>query len=230
MSYESVISVINERFQQVRDFLSLIKQREDEEKPVTSSDTKMLRGLFFVHLYSAFEFSINHSIQHTLQLVGQKNVKLNELEPRFHSISLNHFFQAYRMVKSENQWRKRIEIFDSLSADEICQINNTLFSEYLQNIWTNTLIDVCNCLCLPETIHPNGPERHYIDELVDKRNAVAHGRECAHDVGERLNASELEKRLKTIKDISDRFIAAQENLISGTEFIQPSVRSNYQIH
>ena len=84
MSFEPVISVINERFQQVRDFLSLIKQREEEEKQSTSSDTKMLRGLFFVHLYSAFEFSINHSTQHTLQLAGQKNVKLSELEPRFY--------------------------------------------------------------------------------------------------------------------------------------------------
>lgn len=230
MSFESVISVINERFQQVRDFLSLIKQREEEEKQSTSSDTKMLRGLFFVHLYSAFEFSINHSTQHTLQLAGQKNVKLSELEPRFYSVSLNHFFQAYRTVKLDNQWKKRIEIFDSLSAEEACQINNTLFSEYLQNIWTNTLVDVCNCLCLPETIHPNGRERHYIDELVDRRNAVAHGRECAHDVGERTNASELETRLNTIKEISDRFIAAQENLISRTEFIRPSLRANYQIN
>ncbi|MDZ7892954.1 MAG: MAE_28990/MAE_18760 family HEPN-like nuclease [Rhodoferax sp.] len=228
MSHGSVSSSIDERFQQVRDFLSLIKAREGTEQPSTSSDTKTLRGLFYVHLYSAFEFSINHSIQNTLQLAAQKKVKLNELESRFLTVGLNHLFQAYPTIKSDKRWKKRIEIFDSISSDKTSEINNTLFGEYLQNIWTNTLIDVCTCICLPASVLPSPRERQYIDELVDTRNKVAHGRESAHNVGERTNGIELETRFNIIKDVTDRVVNAQVDLIENSEFVIPESRSSYQ--
>jgi hypothetical protein len=228
MSFGSVSSSIDERFQQVRDFLSLIKARELAEQPNASSDTKTLRGLFYVHLYSAFEYSINYSIQNTLQLAAQKKVKLNDLEPRFYSVSLNHLFQAYPTIRSDKRWKMRVEIFDSINSVEATDINNNLFGDYLQNIWTNTLIDVCNCICLPTSVHPSERERQYIDELVGTRNSVAHGRESAHKVGERTNGTELENRFNTIKNLTDRIVNAQVNLIANTEFATSASRSNYQ--
>ena len=227
MSFQPVISGVDERFQQVRDFLSLIKARENTELPTSSSDTKMLRGLFYVHLYAAFEFSINSSIQQTLHLAASKKVKLHDFEPRFYAVGLNHLFQAYPTIKSKNRWKKRIEIFDSINSDKSSEINNNLFGEYLQNIWTETLVDVCNCLCLPLSIQPSPVERRYIDELVETRNSVAHGRESAHNVGERTVGIDLETRFNVIKEITDRLVAAQINLIANTEFATLGSRSNY---
>ena len=227
MSFESVNNVINERFQEVRDFLSLIKGREAAEQPNIASDTKTCRGLFYVHLYSVFEYSINHSIQNTLQLAAQKQVKLNDLDPRFYTIGLNHIFQAYLTTKPDKRWKKRIEIFDLMGSSKETEINNNLFGDYLQNVWADTLIDVCNCICLPSSVQPDPRERQYIDELVDKRNAVAHGRESAHSAGERTNSKDLELRFIIIKGIVDRLVDAQINLIENIEFAKSASRSNY---
>jgi hypothetical protein len=38
-----------------------------------------------------------------------------------------------------------------------------------------------------------------IDELVDKRNAIAHGRETAEDVGRGFSISEMNKRMTLTK-------------------------------
>jgi hypothetical protein len=178
--------------------------------------------------FDSMEYSINHSIQNTLQLAAQKKVKLNDLEPRFYSVSLNHLFQSYRMAKSNKQWRKRVEIFDSLNSNNESEINNNLFGEYLQNIWTDTLTDVCTCICLPNSVIPNPRERQYIDELVDARNKVAHGRESAYHIGERTNCIELETRFNIIKDITNRIVDAQADLIENIEFAKSTSRLNYK--
>lgn len=70
-------------------------------------------------------------------------------------------------------------------------------------------------------------DRALIDELTDKRNAVAHGRESAASIGEKYRTDELRKRLQDIQALIFKFIDRLESYFDKREFLHPSKQALY---
>jgi hypothetical protein len=192
----------------------------------TTEDTKLLRGLFFVHLYAALEYSVNGAVQETLRSIASKNAKSADVEARFHSVTLHHLFQSYLDSKGRRM-RKRLDILDAQSSTNICVINDSLFADQLKNIWADTLSDVCDCLCLDLACIKERATRTYIDEVVDRRNAVAHGRESPVEAGSRMNAGELEHRLVAVMNVAEQLTDSLEAHVDQFGFVRATVRAQY---
>jgi hypothetical protein len=215
-----------DRFKEVRSFLSLIRTREDAEGLATTDDTKMLRGLFLVHLYAAFEMSVNAIVQEALREISIKKITYADMEIRFNAISLSNLFQAYADSKGK-KIRKRLDILDGQHSSSQCNINDTIFSDKLQNVWATDLSDVCDCFCFSPTLISDPKTRTYVDEIVERRNAVAHGRESPVDAGSRLNANELEKRLIAIQFASETLADGFELHVGTLGFVKQAERAKY---
>lgn len=226
MTFASTRSSAADRLRQVRSLLTLIRERETEEGIVSTDDTKMLRGLFFVHLYSALEYSVNAAVQEALRTIASKNARTADLETRFHSISLHHLFQSYLDSKGR-RIRKRLDILDAQTSVDACVINDSLFAEQLQNVWSDTILDVCDCLCLDLVCLKNKATRIYLDEVVDRRNAVAHGRESAVDVGSRMNAAALDLRLVEVGRVVEELTDSLEQHVDQLGFVRVTARAQY---
>lgn len=70
----------------------------------------------------------------------------------------------------------------------VTSLNEILFSRKLQNIWIETIEEIIAAFGMQIlTLTPR--TRATIDEIVGKRNAVAHGGESASYVGERHRAN-----------------------------------------
>lgn len=207
-----------ERFSEVFINLSFIELHEGLNP--SSVEVKIMRGLFYVHLYSALEKAINETIEQTILLVKEDAVINKHYKNNFNVISLNSKMQAFKDCSNKNYFSKSAEIFESITADECFELNNTVFSENLQNIWCNTIQEAVRSFgANPISIEPR--VRLTIDEVVEKRNAVAHGRETPVLVGERHRTTVLRVKTQEVQLVVEQFISTFEDYILNKRYINP---------
>ncbi|OQY59975.1 MAG: hypothetical protein B6245_04040 [Desulfobacteraceae bacterium 4572_88] len=63
---------------------------------------------------------------------------------------------------------------------------------------------------------------------MDKRNAVAHGRETPKVVGEKYRANVLRTKTTDIQLVADMFADAFETYVSDLAYIRQDYRINYE--
>lgn len=225
MPFSIVRSNSRERFSEVLVNLAFIESTEADS--ATSVEVRILRGLFYVHLYSALEKVVNETIEQTILLVKSESVQNKHYENSFNVISLNSKMQGFKQCSYKNYFTKSIEVFESLGAEDSFDLNNTLFSENLQNIWYNTLQETVRSFgANPISIDPR--VRLTIDEVVEKRNAVAHGRETPVSVGERHRANILRTKTQEIQLVVEQFISTFEEYVLNKKYINPLYLHEYQ--
>ncbi|WP_226704495.1 MAE_28990/MAE_18760 family HEPN-like nuclease [Microbulbifer elongatus] len=225
MLFNIVRSNSRERFNEV--FINLASIEKGEEDGASSVEVKIQRGLFYVHLYSALEKAVNETIEQTILLVKQDAVKNKHYENTFNVISLNSKMQAFKHCSNKNYFSKSIEVFESLGSEERFDLSNTIFSENLQNIWYKTIQESIRSFgAEPINIEPR--VRLTIDEVVDKRNAVAHGRETPVSVGERHRSDMLRVKSQEIQLVVEQFISTFEDYVVNKKYINPIYVNEYQ--
>lgn len=227
MPFSTVKSISRSRFSEARVLLELIESLEPvTPAEATSVQVKILRGLYYVHLYAALEKTVNESVEQTLLLISREGIANGHYKTPFNVISLHNKMQGFKDAGYKSFFKKSIDVFSAVDSEYASNINNTLFSTNLQNVWYKTLDEVLRCFGIPGfQIDPR--YRIIIDDIVDKRNAVAHGRESTIEIGERHRSDVLRKRMQDIIIVSDLFIDCLETYIINKEYIKPAHRRAY---
>lgn len=224
MSFSIVRSNARERFSEVFVYLAFIES--NEESSAASIEVKILRGLFYVHLYSALEKAINETIEQTILLVKQDGVKNKHYKNIFNVISLNSKMQAFKSCRNKRYFSKSADVFESLESEESYDLNDTVFSENLQNIWYKTIQETIRSFGATSiSVEPR--VRLTIDELVEKRNAVAHGRQTPVSVGERHRVDVLRTKAQEIQLVVEQFISTFEDYVRNKKYIDPLYLEDY---
>jgi hypothetical protein len=218
-------SKANERMHQVRTLLSFIKEHESKNTPpIDADDIKIVRGLFYVGLYGAFEKTINEAVEQYIRGVGTLKIQFSELNWGFLPTALDPIFTS---LKAGGKWEKRIELFDSLQSEDICSISDTVFSDQLQNTWFEKLQKIANCIGVRDNFLRNGRDAIYVDEVVDKRNQVAHGRNTPLAIGSLGRSTELGVRFDAISRVIDDYLNMLENNYNSLDFVKSEYRQKY---
>ncbi|MCW8929767.1 MAG: hypothetical protein OQL19_05980 [Gammaproteobacteria bacterium] len=79
-----------------------------------------------------------------------------------------------------------------------------------------------------KSIEVNPRVRFTVDEIVNKRNAVAHGRETPTVVGERYRCSTLRDKTQDIQMVADLFIATFESYIQEYDYLREEHKDVYK--
>jgi len=229
MSFINIRTKARGRFSEVLTYLNYITSIEPENiRDPAPLEVKIMRGLFQVHLYSALEKTINELIENTLFYINSNNIKSLHYAHTFKSIALLNKLKSFRDCKYDNFFNKAIEIFSEMESQNILLISKTAFSSNLQNVWTKTIIEIINVFGIKGfTIDPI--TRTIIDELVERRNAVAHGRESASVVGERFRTDVLRNRYATVVQFADQLVDAFETFYNSKQFLKPYAKKHYPL-
>jgi hypothetical protein len=191
-----------------------------------SIQVKLLRGLYYVHLYSALEKTTNECVEQALLLISGQRVENWHYQNKFNVVSLYARMQAFKAAGYRSFLSKSVDVFSTLDSPEVSKIDNTIFSSTLQNVWFKALDEVYKCFGIPE-FSVESHLRLSVDEVVDKRNAVAHGRESAIYIGERHRSYILRTRTQDIQLIADKFVDGLESYVLGLEHIKLKHRASY---
>jgi hypothetical protein len=227
MNYNLVRNKARAHFNEVQVFLNFITQQEPNNPiDVTPAEVKVMRGLFYVHLYSALEKTINMSVEHTLLLISSDNVKNKHYTLPFNAISVLNELKSFKDSGYRYFFRKSIDLFQAVGGSQISCINETAFANSLQNIWMSTIDEIRGAFGM-SNIAVNPRIRTTVDEIVEKRNAVAHGRETASDVGERHRSDVLRIKLQLIQDFANMIIDDFEKYYNDKKYLKAIVKKHY---
>lgn len=216
-----------QRLQEVRLTLDTIKSLESPNVLIPDpANVTILRGLFFVHLYAAFEFTVNKGTQAVLDQITALNVKYSHFSQNIYAVALDAAFTSTHSTP-KSKWTKRLALLSAQFSNDTCAINSAAFSGDLQNVWYKTLVEVFECLGVLSLPVPDIRLKQYIDEIVEKRNSVAHGRESPIQASAGHRSPDLEKRYDAVSKTIDHIFDSFEDYLKHRIFIRQDQRAAY---
>ncbi|WP_324042186.1 MAE_28990/MAE_18760 family HEPN-like nuclease [Aeromonas caviae] len=215
------------RLIEVRDLLAELKKMENSPPTPDSLYVVGIRGLLIVNLYACLEFSVNQAVERTLIIVDSLGVPYTHMTHKFHTVSMSDAFKSIKDSGAKKTWETRIQFMEKLFSSQPCHVNSSTFSLDLQNVWVNTLKELLSCFGINKAHLPNMAYAGHIDDIVNKRNAVAHGRESPQSVGRSQRCLELEAKWTIISETCEYITSIFDEYIKNLEFINPSMQKTY---
>lgn len=192
MRLAGVSPAITTRFIEVQEFLSFIRQIESQAAGTFDAPAViMARGLFYVHLYGAFEFSVNRIVLGAVQAINQEQLPHNKIADSLGALALDGAFNAVSKAGRDTQWNKRLKLINLRFSNTIAQIHDGCVD--FQNIWFQTLQEIFEVFGIDKSVMYDVTKSGYVRELVDTRNAVAHGRDSPLTKGRAKRSDELQR-------------------------------------
>lgn len=227
MTFASARKIAAERFNESLIYLNYISALEPNPGEPVGQEIKVMKGLFLVQLYGALEKSMTDTVQLLLTSIKSLQPKNADIILPFNVVSMARHWKSIKDTKYKGAFLQMQGFFSALESNSCHDIDETLFSALLMNIWAKTIDEVVGALGI-SGFTLSVSDRALIDELVDKRNAVAHGRESAASVGEKYRCDELRKRLNDIQTLMTTFIDRLEAYFDKREFLQPLKQASYR--
>lgn len=228
MKLEAQRNEVLSRLIEARLTLDLIIQLEAAPPAQDNPTVLSLRGLFFVHLYACLEFAVNHATQRVLTLISAYEVEYRHFSPRFHVVSMAGGFMAIRDAGRGKKWSKRIEFVDQIFSEDKCVVSAAVFSDELQNVWVKTISELFDCLGIDAPPLPDMAYAGYIDAIVDKRNAVAHGRKSASEVAAGSRSPVLKRNWEIVSETIEHIFNTLTDYLDSYQFIAAPARATYE--
>lgn len=227
MSFVSVLNNAQSRLNENLQFLNFITSQEPTNpQDPTPLEVNVMKGLFYVHLYASFEKTINELTEQTIILIDSKSIKVRHFNESFHTIALVDKLKAFRNCGHKSFFTKAHELLYETSAINVTTLSETTFSNSLQNVWFETIVEISKCFGISNV--PITPRvKTTINELVEKRNAVAHGRERASDVGSRFRTNILRTKMTEISNFVYSLIALYENYYTSKNYLKTGSKRLY---
>lgn len=112
---------------------------------------------------------------------------------------------------------------------DVCRIRDDIFDDLLQNITYERLQLIIECFSLNKPALPDSGYRLLIEELVHKRNQVAHGGNYISKVGRSKRHDELKVMFEAISNLIKYLLDIFEEYVGGQKYIKTNCRELYSL-
>lgn len=217
------------RLNEARELLSAIRSAESAAAPLSPipSFEASLRGLFYVSCYGALEWSVTAGVHAYLASIDNEDVPLSKLDWVFNSVALDKYFKALADTGTKGKWAARRRMFEAFADGAHCKVSTASMESLLSNIWPKTIEEIFQCFGIAKQWTDALANLGYMKELVEKRNAVAHGRQTAIEAGEGTTFAQLDRIHKATSDVALYFLNTLEEHARQKLYVQSAFRQEY---
>lgn len=155
---------------------------------------KAAKGSFFVLNYGIYENLIVEAVRCLVAEINLRSLEFRKLRTPTLSFVLSPELDGIAGTSRQRAWEKRLNIIEKGRSNTPVQIDESLFPYDDSHFRHDQLKLIWNVfgLAAPELPHPGFIQ--YIDEMVDNRNRIAHGRESPVSVGGRFSIGDIETK------------------------------------
>jgi len=155
------------------------------------------KGLVFVQNYALYEYAVVASLSAALATTKTHGLTLSDVRHELLALILNSELESASASNRHNKWSRHIELFRRTRCHE--PISSGAFEstfptdgshfrpQQLETIWS--LFGIAT----PIVATPR--HRGRIEEMVEHRNAIAHGRESPDAIGRRFSEADIQSRI-----------------------------------
>lgn len=219
MSFENAQIEIRERFSEANSLLVFLRANGPAPLQPTSENIKSLKGLWLVSIYSAVERSVNAVMEAALEVISNHNNKSIDCIPSLHSIFHFSGIKSIRECGRNKIFDKSAFLFKATHSDTVMKVIDNPLAESLQNVDATTVSWILGLFGAPD-ITVSVPSIGRVNALRERRNAVAHGRESASEVGERYTIQELENIYNAADEIITAFLLNLSDYCTNQHYLK----------
>jgi len=168
------------------------------------------RGLAFVQIYAAYEYTVTTVVQRAIDALVAHNHATKDLASSLLTIFLEPELQSFRTCNLKNEWNNRIALFQKIFENTPARVPNTVFPNDGTHYRSTQLQTIFKVLGINRIPAPRQRHLHRINEVVENRNAIAHGRETADSVGRRFTREEVMHAIRQMKSVCVLLISVIE--------------------
>lgn len=176
------------------------------------------KGLFFVHLYGTYEYTVTAGVQEALRHINGGKLRIADCHPAFLSLALDSECRSLADVGPDKTWARRRALFGRVGSSEEVSIRETLMPTSGGNPSYEHLCSIWETFCIRDPVVPRPELIGRIKELVESRNAIAHGRESASAVGGRFTIGDLRTRHTDISEVCSHLLRSFDNYLSCNHY------------
>ena len=203
---------IGSRVLAAKQLLGVVRAFEVSKPPEAAT----CKGLMFVQLYGTYEYAVHAAVQATLSFVRSDGLCPRDLHQRALTLVLNSEFISASMAGPGRIWEQRFGLVAGLdSTAPLHSLDNSVFPKDGSNYRVRQLETIWAVFGLTVPVVPEPRLIGRIGELVENRNAIAHGRRTAGEVGGRYSSLEIEKRIDDVEKISTYIVMQLESHYKG---------------
>jgi hypothetical protein len=210
----TVSPAITTRFQEVQEVLSLIQAGESVPPARDPNAIRLLRGLFYVHLYGAFEYSVNRIVTGAAQDINAAQVPHHNVTHTLGTLVLDGMFNA--IGQPGRQWKGRLDLIQTRISATIAQIDDGSVGS--QNIWLETLEEIFQVFGIAAPVMFDVTKTGYINEVVEARNKIAHGQDSPLVYGTLKRSPELNVVFDAIRSEAFYILDCFENYLVAAQY------------
>lgn len=176
-----------------------------------TSEEKTARGVAFVLMYAAYEYTVSTAVQNAIDTLSSHRHRVKNLTPPLMALFLDRELQILKSCSHKSVWAKRLDLFEKAFSNEIASLPNTVLptdGEHYRSSHLKIIFSVLGIKTLPVR-----RKNHLvkIDEIVEHRNAIAHGRETPDQVGRRYTREDVLNTIRQMKRLCLFFVSEIES-------------------
>lgn len=177
------------------------------------------KGIIFVHLYAIYEYSIVNSFRAVIAAIkiGQNIFSTLKREPL--SILINADWESIINTGRKSTWAKRISVLKKIDSHLLPEVDDTIFPTDGTHFRQGQLHTIWNLLDISTPIIPDNRILGRIEELVEYRNAIAHGRKKPEEIGRMFTEAEIEVRINDTERICLHIVNVLDNYVINKGYL-----------
>lgn len=168
------------------------------------------KGWAFVHLYAVYEYTVRTALQVAIDAIISHERPFSDLKPSVLALFLDPAFTSVQQCKNTRLWEQRIAMLEKALSSTAATVGNGVMPMNGTHYRYEQLQLIFKVLGIKRRPIRKWKHRARIDELVEKRNAISHGRDTAENVGRQLTRKDIDHRMRQIKSVCLHLIAVLE--------------------
>jgi hypothetical protein len=207
------------RLQEVGSFLRLIGRLGRTTGLLKSArELTSAKGLFFVHLYAAYEFTVLAGLRETYRQINIAKLEFKDCHSLLLTAALDRELTSFVQKGSIHGWKARRAVFEKVGSAQVVAIDEQVNPAAGRNLAVEQLESIWDTLRIKDPIFPRPALMGRVSELVQNRVDVAHGNSSASDIGRRYTVEELRKRHRDIDLLCTHILAAFEDYLKRKHY------------
>lgn len=207
-----------DRLSQASALLNSIKLIEDTTEVTEAIKTQ--KGLVFILLYAALEFTTTSIVSEFLARLKTEAVKNSALKIFYLTVTLDANFKSLLGCSEKTFWSKKTSLIEAVYSQDNAKIDDTIFPATGTNIAFDQLEQIWKVFHLPGSPLPAGVAVFHLTELREHRNAIAHGRETAANIGRRFTSDALTIRYNLFELLCEHLVTTFEEAVNNKIYLK----------
>jgi hypothetical protein len=177
--------------------------------PASSPAETAAKGLMFVQLYAIYEYAVSNAVRASWMEITSHQMAIRDIRLEMLSAILDDHLKSAAMCGEKRVWETRMTLFRRVDDQNPAEVADDVFPFDGSHFRVKQLQTIWNLFGIPGNPLPRPPLIGLIDnELVEHRNAIAHGRATAESIGRRYSRGDILRKINETQEACLHIVGA----------------------